>query len=162
MARVYHEKSLSAKLLEGAIAGLIGGLATVVLIMILDLALSGGAWWLTPSAIGSTATGTGSSPASGLDTSFFVGLLILLLVFALLGVGFGSYRPLFRQFHINQILGGAVYGAFVWLVLFFLFLRSISPAMGRINPIAFLVAMIVGGAAIGWWASRPQPVESAS
>ncbi len=173
MAQVYQPKTTSTKLIEGVVAGLIGGVVTIAVMAIADFIItppppatpspytvSSGVWWLTPSAIASLVTGQSQASQDVLDSSYFVGLLLILAAFIVLGIGFGQYRPLFRIFKINPVLGGAIYGAFVWLAVFFLFLRSINPPMGRINPIAFLVAMTLGGAAIGWWASRPAPAPA--
>ncbi|MBF6613903.1 MAG: hypothetical protein IVW55_12315 [Chloroflexi bacterium] len=175
MAQVYQPKKTSTKLIEGAVAGLIGGIVTILVMAIADFiitppppstpspyTINSGIWWLTPSAIGSLVTGQSQSNQDLLDSSYFVGLLLILAAFVILGIGFGQYRPLFRIFKINPVLGGAIYGAFVWLAVFFLFLRSISPATGRINSVAFLVAMILGGAALGWWASRPAPAPASA
>ncbi|MEO6458242.1 MAG: hypothetical protein ABIO92_08230 [Chloroflexia bacterium] len=151
MAQVYHPKKTSTKLLEGAVAGLLGGAVVALLMAIWDGLLYGN-WVLTPTAIGWLATGTPSQSTE----AFLVGMLIHFLLFALIGLGFVQYLPLFRRFKINPILGGAIYGAVIGLLIFFIFLNAIKPDIIRaIDNKALIVASAAGGAVIGWWLSRP-------
>ena len=156
MAQVYHPKKTSTKLLEGAVAGLLGG-AVVALLMAVWDALLYGNWVLTPTAIGWLATGTPSQSTG----AFLVGLLIHFLLFALIGVGFVQYMPLFRRFNINPLLGGAIYGAVIGLLIFFVFLNAIKPDIIKaVDNKALIVASAIGGAVMGWWLSRPAPTAA--
>jgi len=151
MAQVYHPKKTATKLLEGVVAGLLGGAVVGLLMMVWD-GLVYGRWFLTPNAIGWLATGT---PNESIGTTL-IGLLIHFLLFALIGLGFVQYMPLLRRFNINPILGGAIYGAVMGLLIFFVFLNSIKPDIIRaIDNKALIVASAIGGAVIGWWLSRP-------
>ncbi len=153
MAQVYHPKKMSTKLLEGAVAGLLGGAVVALLMMIWD-GLVYGNWFLTSNALGWLATGTPNQSM----TSTLIGLLIHFLLFALIGLGFVQYLPLFRRFKINPILGGAIYGAIIGLLIFFVFLNAIKPDIIKtIDNKALLVASAIGGSVIGWWLSRPAP-----
>ena len=85
-----------------------------------------------------------------------IGLLIHFLLFALIGLGFVQYLPLFRRFKINPILGGAIYGAIMGLLIYFVFLNVLKPDIIKaIDNKALIVASAIGGAVIGWWLSRP-------
>src|SRR4051812_27888773 len=164
MAQIYYPKKTSTKLLEGALSGVIGGIVVIVVMALVDFFLtpappptpspftvSSGIWWLTPSAIGSSITGQPGGHQDMLDWSYPVGIVLILAAFALLGIGIMNYKPIFRRFHISPALGGAAYGALAWLSLFFFFLKVVNPQAARINPWALLVAMVLGGAAMGWW-----------
>jgi hypothetical protein len=156
MAQVYHPKKTSTKLLEGAVAGLLGGAVVALLMMVWDGLLYGD-WLLTPTSLGWLATGTPQVSTA----SFLIGLLIHFLLFALIGLGFVQYLPLFRRFNINPILGGAIYGAIIGLLIFFVFLNAIKPDIIRaIDNKALIVASAIGGAVIGWWLSRPAPATT--
>lgn len=152
MAQIYHPKKTSTKLLEGAVAGLLGGAVAALLMMVWDGLLYGN-WFLTPNALGWLATGTANQSM----TSTLVGLLIHFLLFALLGVGFVQYLRLFKRFKINPILGGAIYGAIMGLLIFFVFLNSIKPDIIRaVDNKALIVASAAAGAVMAWWLSRPE------
>lgn len=151
MAQIYHPKKTSTKLLEGAVAGLLGGAVAALLMMVWD-GLVYGNWFLTPNALGWLATGTPNESTA----SMLIGLLIHFLLFALIGLGFVQYMPLFRRFNINPILGGAIYGAVIGLLIFFVFLNALKPDIIRaVDNKALIVASAIGGAVIGWWLSRP-------
>ena len=154
MAQVYHPKKTSTKLLEGVVAGLLGGAVVALLMAIWDGLLYGN-WLLTPNALGWLATGTSNDQSM---TSTLIGLLIHFLLFALIGLGFVQALPLFRRFKINPILGGAIYAAIMGLLILFVYLNFIKPDIVRtIDNKALLVASAIGGAVIGWWVSRPAP-----
>lgn len=156
MAQIYHPKKTSTKLMEGAVAGLIGGLLVAVLMLLWD-GLVYGQWLTTPTAIGRLATGAQGDPT----TSFLVGLVLHFLLFALIGVGFVQYMPLVRRFKFNALLAGAIYGAVIGLLIFYVFFNSIRPDIVRaIDNKALIVASALGGAAMAWWLSRPSSTEA--
>ncbi|MEO8287993.1 MAG: hypothetical protein ABI670_16315 [Chloroflexota bacterium] len=156
MAQIYHPKKTSTKMIEGAAAGLVGGVVVALVMIILDAVLRNGSWWYTLSLLGSVVYGTAEANVAAVGAAFVIGTLILLVVFALVGMGFTSYKPLFRRFNIPLWAGGAIYGAFIWLTLFFIFLNAIKPSIsGMINQIAFFIASVLGGAALGYWSGRP-------
>ena len=151
MAQIYHPKKTSTKLLEGAVAGLLGGAIAALLMMVWD-GLVYGNWFLTPNSVGWLAMGTPNESTA----SMLIGLLIHFLLFALIGLGFVQYLPLFRRFKINPILGGAVYGAIMGLLIYFVFLNALKPDIIRaVDNKALIVASAIGGAVMGWWLSRP-------
>lgn len=151
MAQIYDPKKTSTKLLEGAVAGLLGGAVAALLMMVWD-GLVYGNWFLTPNALGWLATGTPNESTA----SMLIGLLIHFLLFALIGLGFVQYLPLIRRFNFNPILGGAIYGAIIGLLIFFVFLNALKPDIIRaVDNKALIVASAIGGAVIGWWLSRP-------
>jgi hypothetical protein len=156
MARAYQEKKTSTKLLEGLVAGLLGGVVSAVVIILADLLLrSDHPWWYTPSLIGSLVTGTPQDNVAQPGAPFIIGLLIHLVLFALAGIGLTFYAPIFRRFRINEALAGAIYGGIIWLFVFFLFFNSIKPDISHmVNNWALFVACVLGGAAIGWWLRR--------
>jgi hypothetical protein len=158
LALAYHPKKTSTKYIEGAVAGLVGGLVVAVIMMAADaLTRTGSPWWYTPSLIGSLVTGTPQGNVASLNGSFFIGVLLHFAIFAIIGLGFVSYKPLFRRFKIPVWAGGALYGALIWLSVFFIALNTLKPAASSmLNHVLLFVACIAGGAALGWWISRPQ------
>ena len=157
MAKVYHRKNTSDKILEGLIAGLLGGVVVALLMLLVDLLTPDRSWWSTPSVIGSLFTGvTNFNTASPDMGSLLIGLIIHFIVFGLIGVGFTFYRPIFRRFNLNMVLAGAIFGAVMWLLVFLLFFNALWPGfLARQNSIALFVATVIGGATMGWWLSRP-------
>lgn len=156
MAQIYHAKPTSTKLLEGAIAGLIGGLAFALVMLIADFLTPQRPWWSTFWLIGSILTGTPVAEINRFNVvNIGLGLLVHLLVFALLGVGLVQYVPLFRRFKIDRILGGAIYGVVVFLSVYWYLVSFFFPGVSaNLNLIALFIACVVGGAVMGWWLKR--------
>lgn len=131
----------------------------VAVIMMASDALTrtGSPWWYTPSLIGSLVTGTPQGNVADLNASFLIGALLHFAMFAIIGLGFVSYKRLFQRFKVPVWTGGALYGALIWLSIFFIALNTLKPeASSLLNQAVLFVACIVGGAALGWWISRPQ------
>lgn len=153
MAKAYHEKKLTTKLLEGAVGGLAGGAVAAVVLMVIDaVTRAGNSFWHTISAFGSLLTGGGTNGTPPLGAAFFIGLVALLLFFALIGMGLTSYLPIIRRLGWSAILLGAVYGVLIWLLVPFLLFNFLNPSMGAtVSTWALLIASVVGCAVIGWW-----------
>jgi hypothetical protein len=159
MARVYYPKKTSTKLLEGATAGLLGGAAVFVVMVLADLLTPNRSWWTSAGVVGSLFTGVTNLNTRVPDMSpFLIGVLLTIAGFALFGIGLVYYMPLFRRFNINPILGGAIYGLILWVAIDLLILNPITG--GRLNLVTLLVADLIAGAAMGWWLSRPQDTRS--
>lgn len=156
MAQIYHAKPTSTKLLEGAIAGLLGGLAFALVMLIADFLTPQRPWWSTFWLIGTILTGTPVAEINRFNiVNIGLGLLLHLLVFALLGVGLVQYVPLFRRFKIDRILGGAIYGVVVFLSVYWYLVSFFFPGVSaNLNLIALFIASVVGGAVMGWWLKR--------
>lgn len=153
MAKAYQPKSTSSKLVEGLMAGLAGGLVAIVISMLLDAILRGGNLFYTVSRLGAVLTGD-QSPAPtgsvGLGTPFLMGALLLLVLFTMFGIGFISYLPIVYRLNIPKALFGAIYGLFIWLLVFLLMLGFVNrPVADSINIWYLLVSCVLAGAAIG-------------
>jgi len=154
MAQIYHPKSTASKLTESAIGGLVFGVVAGAVVLLSDLLTPDRSWWSTISIVGQLITGRQETNTSSPDiASLIVGLLINLVLAVLIGIGFGYYIPLFRRFKFSPIIGGVLYGLLMWLALDLLYLAPASG--GRVNLIWLLVADLLGGAALGWWMTRP-------
>ncbi len=164
MARIYQPKPTSTKLFEGASAGLLGGLAFALVMLIADFLTPQRPWWSTFWLIGSIITGTPMPEINRFNiVTLGVGLVLHVLVFTLLGVGLVKYVPLFRRFKIDRILGGAIYGVLVFLTVYWYLLSFVSPtAAANMNLIALFVASVLGGAVMGWWLKRAAQPKTAT
>lgn len=152
MAQVYHPKKMSAKLLDGAVAGILGGLVATIVTVLADMLTPNRSWWTSISVIGSIFTGVKDFNTASPDMgSLLIGLILGLLIFAILGMGLPSYLPIFRRFNIHPVLGGALYGLLIWLFLDLLFLNGLTS--GRLSMLWLLPADLLAGAAMGWWLS---------
>ena len=156
MAQIYHAKPTSTKLLEGAMAGSLGGLAFALVMLVADFLTPQRAWWSSFWLLGTIFTGTPVAEINRLNiVNIVLGLLLHLVVFALLGVGLVQYVPLFRRFKIDRILGGAIYGVLVFLTVYWYLLSFVnSTVSANMNLIALFVASVLGGAVMGWWLKR--------
>jgi hypothetical protein len=157
MAQIYYPKKTSTKLAEGAVAGLLGGVVVLPLLALADVLTPERSWWSTISLFGAIFTGVRDFNTSSPDmASLITGAILVLLVFALSGLGFGNYLVLFRRFKIPAWLGGALYGVFIGGA-FMIFLNAWWPDIVRQqNVLAILIASAIGGAVLGWWLStRP-------
>lgn len=156
MARIYQPKPTGTKLLEGATAGLLGGLGFAVVMLVSDLLTPLRPWWSTFWLLGTIFTGTPVAEINRLNiVNIVLGLALHLVVFALLGVGLVQYVPLFRKFKIDRIVGGAIYGVVVFLTVYWYLLSFVnSTVAANMNLIALFVASVVGGAVMGWWLKR--------
>ncbi len=153
MAQVYYPKKTSAKLLDGAVAGLIGGAVAIVVMVLSDFITPGRSWWNSTSVVGSIFTGVQNFNTASPDmASLLLGVVLSLLVYALIGMGLPSYMPIFRRFNLHPALGGALYGLLVWLFVDVLFLNALTS--GRLNMLWLLPANLLAGAAMGWWLKR--------
>ncbi len=164
MARIYQPKPTSTKLLEGAIAGLLGGLAFVPVMVIADFLTPLRPWWSSFWLLGSILTGTPPDQITRFDiVTILAGLVLHLLVFIILGVGLVQYVPLFRRFKIDRILGGAIYGVVVFLTVYWYLLSFVnSTVAANMNLIALFVASVLGGAVMGWWLKRAAQPKTAT
>ncbi|HEX8231289.1 MAG TPA: hypothetical protein VF826_18565 [Chloroflexia bacterium] len=164
MAKIYQPKPTSTKFLEGAVAGLLGGLAFVLVMTVADLLTPQRPWWSTFWLIGSIATGTPLAEINRFNiVTQLVGLVLHLLVFTLLGVGLVQYVPLFRKFKIDRILGGAIYGVIIFLTVYWYLLSFLSSTIAaNMNLIALFVASVLGGAVMGWWLKRAAQPKTAT
>lgn len=152
MARVYQRKKTSTKIVEGVSSGLIGGLVFIVVSMIADLILRSGDLLYTISRLGSIFTGSLSDTgATAFGAPFLVGALIILVLFALAGIGFVSYLPIIYKLGLSKALFGAIYGVFLWLAIFLTLLGLFSSSVaGSINLWVALASCVIAGAALGW------------
>lgn len=164
MSQVYYEPRASDKIIAGVIAGLLGGAVAGLFLLLVDaLFLYPGRWWQTPSAVAGLFYGSPESNVATANAAFPVGLLVHFLLFALAGIGFVYYRPLFRKFKIPMVVGGAIYGLITWLLLFLFLFNAIRPSvLQNVNIWAVLVGFILGGATIGYWLGRPDAVKRLS
>jgi hypothetical protein len=158
MAKVYYPKSSGAKYAEGAVAGLLGGLAFAIVLALTDFLTPERSWWNSISQIGGIFTGASNFNTASPDmASLLVGLLLILVFFALFGLSLPTYMVLFRHFRIHPALGGALYGLLLWLLVDLLVLNGLTG--GRLNIWWLLLANLVAGAVMGLWlqrmASRP-------
>jgi hypothetical protein len=159
MAQVYYPKKTSAKYLDGAVAGLLGGGVTAVVATVADALTPDRSWWTSLSVLGSIFTGASNFNTTSTDwASWLLGLALTLAAFALFGMGLVGYMPLFRRFNINPLLGGALYGLLLWVAVDLIFLNPLTS--GRLNLIVLLVADLLAGAAMTWWltwVNKPEP-----
>ncbi len=156
MAQIYHPKKTSAKLAEGFVAGVIGGIVILLLLVIADVLTANRSWWYSTSLFGGLFTGVRDFNTASPDvTSLVLGVVVLLALFGLLGMGLIFYTPLFRRFNLDPILGGAIYGLFIWFTVLFLFMNAFWPGfVSNMNNIALAIATVIGGAAMGFWLKR--------
>jgi hypothetical protein len=153
MAQVYYPKKTPTKMMEGAVAGLFGAVAYSLVLLIADLLIADRSWWTSPSVIGGIITGNDNFNTAAPDVgSLLLGLLLTFAAFTLIGVGLINYMLLFRRFKVHPVLGGALYGLFIWVAVHLLFLNALTG--GKLNLIALLVADVLAGAVMGWWLYR--------
>ena len=151
MARSYEQKKTSTKFVEGFAAGLVGGLAFIVVLMIVDVLMRAGDIFYTVSLFGSLFTGATISSSTGAGASFLVGALLLLILFGLLGIGLEFYLPIIYRLGLHKAIFGAIYGILIWLMVFFFGLGVINQNVAsQANIWVLLVCSVVAGAATGW------------
>ena len=156
MAQVYYPKKTSTKMVEGATAGLIGGVVATIVTVLADALTPDRSWWTSISVVGSIFTGEKNFNTASPDmASLLIGLVLSLIAYALLGMGLPSYLPLFRRFNIHPALGGAIYGLLIWLAVDVLFLNGLTS--GRLSLLWLLPADLLAGASMGWWLTRSAP-----
>src|SRR5438105_2795260 len=136
-------------------SGLVAAVVAMALMLMVDVLTPDRSWWSTPSIFGSLFTGVRNFNTSSPDMgSLVLGIVAQLVVFALVGVGFVYYRPIFRRLNVNLILGGMIYGA-VMNLAFLLSLLAVKPDIPqRQNNIALFLADVIAGAAMGWCLMR--------
>ena len=154
MARAYQPKATSTKLTEGLGAGLIGGVAFIIVTMLADAILRSGDLFYTISRLGSIFTGSDSVPQTGstpLGLPFVIGAIMVLVVFALVGIGFAAYLPIVFKLDVSKPLFGAIYGVFIWLAVFLTLLGLVnSNVSNSINLWVMLAVCVLAGAATGF------------
>lgn len=151
MARSYEQKKTSTKFTEGFGAGLVGGVAFIIVLMIADVIMRAGDILYSVSLFGSLLTGATVSPGNSGGGSFVAGALLLLVLFGLLGIGIEFYLPIIYRLGLHKALFGAIYGILIWLMVFFFALGVINQNVAsQANIWVLLVASVVAGAATGW------------
>jgi hypothetical protein len=149
MAQVYYPKKTSTRYIEGAGAGLAGGVVTAVIGTLGDVIIPDRSWWTSLSVVGGIFTGATNFNTGTTDWgSWILGLVLTLVAFALFGMGLVGYLPLFRNFKVNPLLGGLLYGLLLWVAVDLIFLNLLTS--GRLNMIVLLVADLVAGAVMAW------------
>ena len=157
MAQIYYPKKTSTKLAEGAVAGLLGGAASLPVMAVADVLTPQRSWWSTISLFGGIFTGSRDFNTASPDlAALAIGVLLVLAVFALGGLGFVNYLVLFRRFKVPAWLGGALYGVLLGGSFLILLNAWWSDIVRQQNVLAILIASAIGGAVIGWWlGARP-------
>ena len=151
MARSYERKKTSTKLLEGFTAGLAGGLAFIIVLMIADSLAKALDIFYSVSLFGSILTGEAVGTAIGPGVTFLVGALLLLIVFGLLGIGIVYYLPIIYRLGLHKALFGAIYGILIWLMVFFFALGVINQNVAKLaNGWVLCIGSIIAGAVTGW------------
>ena len=151
--------------LAGALAGLGGGLAMVLIGALLTHALDQDRW-LQLKVIASVVLGPAVAAQPGYAAGPIVlGALIHLLVAALLGV---LFEVLLRQIARRRSdygipdVAGLAYGLLIWLAAYFIIIPAVSPLLLQIYAPALIIQHLVYGAVTGLLYSmlRPQPYLS--
>jgi hypothetical protein len=154
MAQIYYPKKTSTKLAEGAVAGLLGGAATLPILAAADAMTPDRSWWSTVSLFGAVFTGVRNFNTASPDMgSLAIGVLLILAFFALAGIGFVNYVPLFRRFRIPAWIGGALYGVLLGGSILILLNAWWSDIVRQQNIVAIMVIFAIGGVVIAWWLS---------
>jgi hypothetical protein len=154
MAQIYYPKKTSTKLAEGAVAGLLGGAATLPVLAVADALTPDRSWWSTISLFGAVFTGVRNFNTSSPDLgSLAIGVLLILAFFALAGIGFVNYVPLFRRFKIPAWIGGALYGLLLGGSILILLNAWWSDIVRQQNIVAIMFIFAIGGVVIAWWLS---------
>src|SRR5437868_3776947 len=134
MAQIYYPKKTSTKYLEGAVAGILGGVAGALVMTVGDALIPERSWWTSLGVVGAIFTGASNFNTASPDWgSWIVGLVLTLAAYALFGMGLVGYLPLFRIFKLNPILGGILYGLLLWVLVDLIFLNPLTS--GRLNMI---------------------------
>src|SRR5947199_3274024 len=101
MAQVYYPKKTSTRYIEGAGAGLVGGVVTAIVATLGDVLIPDRTWWTSLSVVGGIITGATNFNTGSTDWgSWILGLVLNLAAFALFGMGLVGYLPLFRAFKL--------------------------------------------------------------
>jgi len=136
--------------MEGAVAGLLGGVVISFIGTVGDTLIPERSWWTSLSVVGAIFTGASNFNTASPDwASWVIGLILTLVAFVLFGMGLVGYLPLFRAFRVHPVLGGLLYGLLLWVLVDVIFLNPLTS--GRLNLIVLLVADLLAGAAMARW-----------
>jgi uncharacterized YccA/Bax inhibitor family protein len=152
--------------LNGAIAGLCGGVAMAVVAALLTRALDQDIW-LQPKAIAGLVLGDASITAGFAAVPVLVGTLIHLVVSALLGAIFEIVARRILRLPSDfgtPMLVGLVYGMLTWMAAYFVVVPVLRPQLLAVYAPAFIIQHIVYGmvTSIIYALLRPQPFTSAA
>lgn len=146
---------------QGAIGGVIAGVAFAMFEMLATALLNGAAAFFMPlRMIGAIALGPGAlQPGYSLLTAGLVGMVIHMMLALVFGIVFAllvAYVPALASSPMALLAAASAYGLLLWLVNFYL----IAPAMGWVwfgesNPVVqFLAHTFMFGAALGLYLDR--------
>ena len=146
---------------QGAIGGVIAGVALAMFDMLATALLNGAAAFFMPlRMIGAIALGPGAlQPGYSLLTAGLVGMVIHMMLAVVFGIVFAllvAYVPALASSPMALLAAASAYGLLLWLVNLYL----IAPAMGWVwfgesNPVMqFLAHTFMFGAALGLYLDR--------
>jgi hypothetical protein len=152
--------------LNGAVAGLCGGVAMAVIAALLTRALDQDIW-LQPKAIAGLVLGDVSSTPGFAAVPVLIGTLIHLIVSALLGAIFEIVARRILRLPSDfgtPMLTGLVYGLLTWMVAYFVVVPVLRPQLLAVYAPAFIIQHIVYGMVTSmiYALLRPQPYASAA
>ncbi len=147
--------------LGGAIAGIVGGLAMIVVAAMLSISL-GHDIWQEPRQIATIFYGPAAlAPGAGF-APVIAGTIVHFAISAALGAIFGIVSRRMLRLPSDYgvpVVAGLIYGLLVWMVAFFAFLPVFIPALLDTYAPSFIIQNLVYGAVTGLVYSqlRPQP-----
>jgi hypothetical protein len=144
--------------LGGAIAGIGGGLAMIIVAALLSMAI-GQDVWREPREIAITFLGAAAQTGW---VPIVVGTIVHFIVAALFGAIFGIVsRRLLRlpSDYGAQVLAGLIYGLALWVLAYFIVLPIVNPALLDTYAPSFLIQHLVYGVVTGliYTQLRPAP-----
>ncbi len=152
--------------LGGAIAGLGGGLAMMIIGAFVSLSL-GDDVWLEAKQIATVVYGSAATAQPGFVAGpVIVGTLIHVLVSAVLGAIYGIITR--RILHLPSDMGvpvltGLIYGLLIWMVAYFVVVPHFAPALLMLYAPSFIIQHVGYGIVTGvlYAYLRPDPYLSA-
>src|SRR5262249_44442364 len=134
--------------LGGSIAGIVGGLAMIIVAALLSAAM-GQDVWREPREIAMLVFGAAAQRGWA---PIVVGTLMHFIVAALFGAIFGIVsRRLLRlpSDYGAQVLAGLIYGMALWVLAYFIVLPIVNPALLDTYAPSFLIQHLVYGVVTG-------------